>query len=116
MSKFDEAIVLYKESMQKIGVAQMDENLLTAVAKGLGPSIYLGDASLVSCSDKEERDRVKNNFLIKKLGIPDGPELDKAIEEVCHQMGSSNRSKHRAIFYYLLVEKFGKQSFYAPKA
>ena len=48
MSKFDEALDKYKGAMSDIG-ATADEALLTAVAKGLGPSIYLADASMVSC-------------------------------------------------------------------
>jgi Protein of unknown function (DUF2853) len=108
MSKFDEALEVYKAS----GHAS-DHALLEKVAKGLGPSIYNVDSSLVSGSDPDELARVKNNFLIKKLGLEDGPHLDKAIDEVVEKMGRSNRSKHRAVFYTLLVEKFGKQSVYA---
>lgn len=111
MSKFDEKMEIYKSSVKELGLSISDD-LLTKVAKGLGPSIYLGDASLVSGSDKEELDRVKNNFLIRKLGLADGPELDKALVEVVEKMGKGNRSKHRAIFYALLVQKFKKESVY----
>ena len=112
MSKFTEAIDLYKAEMTKMGL-EFDETLLTAVAKGLGPSIYNNDSSKVSGSDQSELDRVKSNFLIKKLGLEDGTALDEAIAGVIEQMGSSNRNKYRAIFYYLLVKKFGKESVYA---
>jgi hypothetical protein len=111
MSKFDEAIATYKEEIQKSGI-NLDDTLLTAVAKGLGPSIYNADSSKVSSSDQSELDRVKNNFLIKKLGLADGPALDNAIKEVVEQFGSANRNKYRAIFYALLVKKFGKESVY----
>jgi len=107
MSKFDEALVKYASNMkEKLSISSVDEALLRGVTKSLGPSIYNEDANTVSCSDKEELDRIKKNFLVKKLGMQDGPELDKAIEEVCQQMGSSNRNKYRAVFYYLLAEKF----------
>jgi small subunit ribosomal protein S1 len=39
-------------------------------------------------------------------------ELDAAIAEVCEKMGKSNKNKYRALFYYLLVEKFGKADVY----
>jgi hypothetical protein len=58
-------------------------------------------------------DRVKKNFLIGKLGLEDGPELDAAMQNVCEQMGSSNRNKFRAIFYYLLVKNLGLESKFA---
>ncbi len=112
MSKFDEAMSDYMNALDKMGV-KADENLLKAVAKSLGPVIYNADASLVSTSDKAELDRVKENYLIKKLGLADGPELDAAIREVAEQFGSANRNKYRVVFYYLLALKFGKESIYA---
>ena len=113
MSKFDEAMDKYRASLG--GMSLMgghDDTKLVKVAKSLGPSIYLADASLVSCSEQSELDRVKANFLIKKHGLTDGPDLDAAIKAVCAQMGSSNKSKHRAVFYYLLAEKVGKLDSY----
>lgn len=112
MSKFDDLIATYQGEAQKIGVS-VDSDLLTKVTKGLGPSIYNADSAKVSCSDQAELDRVKANFLIKKLGLADGSHLDDAIREVCEKFGSSNRNKHRALFYYQLVKKFGKESQYA---
>ncbi|MBK8052774.1 MAG: DUF2853 family protein [Saprospiraceae bacterium] len=112
MSKFDEKVAMYVDNAKELGL-NIPTDLLTKVAKGLGPSIYLGDASLVSGSDAEEKARVKNNFLIKKLGLADSPALDAAIDEAVSAMGSSNRNKHRAIVYALLVIKFKKESVYA---
>ncbi|MEL6391048.1 MAG: DUF2853 family protein, partial [Bacteroidota bacterium] len=86
--------------------------LLTKVAKGLGPSIYNADSSKVSSSDKSELDRVKANFLIKKLGESDGAHLDDAISAVVDQIGSSEKNKYRAVFYYLLTKKLGKEAVY----
>ena len=92
--------------MKKLGLS-CDEALLEKVAKGLGPALYNKDASTVSCSDQAELDTVKNNFLIKKHGLADGANLDAAIKKVCETMGTSNRNKYRAIFYYLLAEDLG---------
>ncbi|MBK8626990.1 MAG: DUF2853 family protein [Saprospiraceae bacterium] len=112
MSKFDEKVAMYVASVKELGLS-IPTDLLTKVAKGLGPSIYLGDASLVSGTDAEELARVKNNFLIKKLGLADSAALDAAVVEAVTAMGTSNRSKHRAIVYALLVMKFKKESVYA---
>ncbi|REE82846.1 uncharacterized protein DUF2853 [Lutibacter oceani] len=111
MSKFDEKIALYQGEMKKLGI-KFDADLLSKVTKGLGPSIYKQDAETVSGSDAKELGTVKNNFLIKKLGLSDGPKLDAAIEKAVETMGKSNRNKYRAIFYYLLVKEFGKESIY----
>lgn len=111
MSKFDEKIALYQSEMTKLGL-NFDANLLTAVTKGLGPSIYKKDAETVSGSDKKELATVKNNFLIKKLGLSDGPKLDAAIASVIEKIGKSNRNKYRAMVYYLLVKELGQESKY----
>jgi Protein of unknown function (DUF2853) len=114
MSKFAEAMETYKSDFtDKMGLGELDEALLEKVAKGLGPSIYNADSSMVSCSDQTEKDRVKANFLLKKMELTDSAELDAAITATCEEMGSSNRSKHRAIFYYLLVKKLGLEGKYA---
>ncbi|HLO46170.1 MAG TPA: DUF2853 family protein [Leadbetterella sp.] len=111
MSKFNECIDLYKSQSQELGLG-LDEALLSGVAKALGPSIYNADSSKVSGSDSKELDTVKNNFLIKKLGLADSPALDAAIAEVMEQLGSSNKNKQRAVVYALLAKKFGKESMF----
>jgi hypothetical protein len=113
MSKFDEALETYTAQMTgELKLNDVDAALLKAITKGLGPTIYRADASKVSCSDKEELERVKKNFLRKKLDLSDDAAMDSAIQEVCQQFGSSNRNKYRAVFYYLLVKKFKKEGLY----
>ncbi len=109
MSKFQEAVDKYKSEFDKLGV-KYDASLLEKVAKACGPSIYNADASKVSTSDQSELDTVKKNFLVGKLGLSDGPELDKAIDKVKDTFGSSNPNKFRAMFYYLLAKEFNKES------
>lgn len=109
MSKRDELVQKYaKDIKEKIGESP-DMELLTKVAIGLGPSIYNLDASKVSGQDKKELETVKNNFLIKKLGLTDGPELMDAINSVIERYGQSERNKHRAVVYYLLAKHFNKE-------
>lgn len=112
MSKRDELIVKYAADLKdKCGV-KADMDLLTKVTIGCGPSIYNADAATVSGSDASELATVKNNFLIKKLGLKDSPELDKGIAKVMDLYGKSNRNKYRAVVYYLLTKHFGKESAY----
>lgn len=111
MSKFNETVDSLKAEMKKLGIS-FNDDLFVKVTKGCGPSIYNNDARTVSCSDPSELATVKNNFLIKKMGLEDSPKLDEAIKSVCEKMGSSNRNKYRAIFYYLLVEHFKLASKY----
>ncbi len=111
MSKFQSEVEKYKKLMDKVGVKYTDK-MIEKVAKGCGPSIYNKDASTVSFSDPKELDRVKKNYLIKKLGLKDGPKLDDAIQEVGKTIGSSNRNKYRAVVYYMLMKKFKKSGIY----
>ena len=111
MSKLEEKVATYIAEAKKLNL-DLDDALITAVTKGLGPSIYKADAETIAASDKAELDRLKSNFLIKKLGLKDDEKLDKAIDEVIEQVGKSNRNKYRALVYALLVKKFKKQSVY----
>ena len=111
MSKLDEKVALYSKELTKLG-QKVDEVLVRAVAKGCGPSIYNKDAETVSASDKSELDRVKKNFMEKKLGLS-GKDLDSGIEYAIETIGKSNRNKYRVVFYYLIVKKFKKESIYA---
>ena len=112
MNKFEEALENYTTEFKNTINIEVDVELLKKVTRGLGPSIYNQDSSKVSGSDKSELETVKQNFLIKKLGLKDGPELDEAIQDVMDQMGKSNRNKYRAMVYYLLTLKFNKASIY----
>lgn len=112
MSKFQECLETYKSEFKKLDI-EFDEALLTKVTKGCGPSIYKADASKVSSSDQAELDRVKTNFLIKKLGMSESDDLDAEITKVVEQFGSSNRNKYRPMFYYLLAVNLGKEDVYA---
>lgn len=113
MSRRDELIAVYAADLKdKCGVTP-DMDLLTKVTVGCGPSIYNKDAATVAGTQQSELDTVKNNFLVKKLGLKDGPELDKAIDAVLEKYGKSNKSKYRAVVYYLLAVHFKKESVYS---
>ncbi|WP_411766891.1 DUF2853 family protein [Winogradskyella sp. A3E31] len=113
MSKRDELIIKYAADLKdKFGV-NPDMGLLTKVTVGLGPSIYNADSSTVSGSDDSELETVKNNFLIKKLGLSENDGLDAAISSVIEKYGKSNRSKYRAVIYYMLTKHFNKESVYS---
>jgi small subunit ribosomal protein S1 len=103
MAKTEEKIEFYIAEMEKLGIS-FEKDLFTKVVKGLGPSIFKKDAEVVACSDESELETVKKNFLIKKHGLEKGEAIDAAVKAVCEKMGSSNKNKYRAIFYYILVE------------
>ncbi len=112
MSRRDDLIAKYAADLKEKCGMTADMNLLTKVTIGCGPAIYNDDASTVSGTDQSELDTVKNNFLIKKLGLSDGPDLDAGIAKAIETYGKSNRNKYRAVVYYMLTKHFGKESTY----
>jgi hypothetical protein len=113
MSKRDELVEKYaKDLTEKCGVAKPDLDLLKKVVIGLGPSVYNKDSSVVAASDKKELERIKENFLIKKLGLKDSPKLDEGIQAAIDTYGRANRTKYRAVLYYLMVKSFRKTKVY----
>ncbi|WP_108662968.1 DUF2853 family protein [Acuticoccus kandeliae] len=97
----------YSEDVKKYA-KHCDEACVAGIVRHLGIALRSRDASMVSCSDESERNRVRDSFLRKKLGRTEADaSLDEAILEVCQAM-KDTRQKHRVTFYYLLAEKFGQ--------
>ena len=112
MGKRDELIARYADDLKSKCGMTPDMALLTKVTIGCGPSIYNADASTVAGSQAEELETVKNNFLIKKLALADGPKLMEAIHKAIDTYGKSERNKYRAVIYYMLTKHFGKEAIY----
>lgn len=112
MSKRDDLIARYADDLKNKCGMTPDMDLLTKVTIGCGPSIYNADSSTVAATQPSELETVKNNFLIKKLGLADGPQLMEAIKSVLDTYGQSERNKYRAVVYYMLTKHFGKESIY----
>ena len=89
-------------------VSDPDGSAINGIVKHCGIALRDRDARFVSCTDKSERDRVRDSFLKKKLGLDENDaDLDEAVITVCQKM-HADRDKSRVAFYYLLAEKFGR--------
>jgi hypothetical protein len=109
VSKFEEKLAAYEAALEKTD-KKVDKELLRKVTKGLGPSIYNSDSNKVACSSKSEVQRVVDNFCMKKLGMTDKDKAMDIVQSVCKKY--VDRSKHRAVFYYLVVKEAGLESHY----
>ena len=112
MGKRDDLIAIYADDLRNKCGMSPDMDLLTKVTIGCGPAIYNADASTVAATQASELETVKENFLMKKLGLPDSPALMDAINSTMQTYGMSERNKYRAVVYYMLVKHFGKESVY----
>jgi outer membrane protein OmpA-like peptidoglycan-associated protein len=83
-----------------------DDNVIAGIVRYCGIALTKRDSSLVAMSDKKETDRVRENFLKKKLGRTEADSaLDAEIAAVGQQM-KEDRTKNRVTVYYLLAAKF----------
>lgn len=112
MGKRDDLIAQYAADLKNKCGMTPDMDLLTKVTIGCGPAIYNADASTVAATQASELELVKENFLIKKLGLKDGPALMEGINKAVATYGQSERNKYRAVVYYMLTKHFGKESAY----
>ncbi len=113
MGKRDDLIAKYADDLKSKCGMTPDMGLLTKVTIGCGPAIYNADAETVAASQDSELETIKKNFLVKKLGLKDGPELGDALDAVFETYGRSERNKYRAVVYYMLVKHFKKDGVYA---
>ncbi len=87
--------------------AGADADVVQKIVKHLGIALRSKDASLVSCSDKSELDRVCEKWCMKKLGETDASAADGVVAKVCETM-KGDRQKQRVTFYYLVAKEMGK--------
>lgn len=81
---------------------------IAGIVRHCGIALQSRDASLVSFTDSSELERVRENFLKKKLGLTQSDaELDSAIAAVGERM-AGERARNRVTVYYLLAEHFDK--------
>lgn len=113
MSRRDELIERYAGDLRDKCGQNPDMELLKKVTIACGPSIYDADAATIASSQPNELETVKKNFLMKKLGLADGPELMAGIDKAIETYGKSERNKYRAVVYYLLTKHFGKEAVFA---
>ncbi len=93
-----------------------DDGVIAAIVRYCGIALRSRDASLVSFTDPEETDRVRENYCKKKLALtePDGV-IDSAIAAVGARM-AGDTTRNRVTVYYLLAEHFGKLGLFGAGA
>jgi Asp/Glu/hydantoin racemase len=95
----------YKSDISKY-TSKVNDKAIDSIVRYCGIALQTRDASLVSCTDSAEIDRIRRGFAAKVLGLGES-DADAAISTVCEKMKSDN-TKHRVTFYYLLAEVAGK--------
>ena len=97
--------------VKKFAKKPVNEAAFTKMQKTYALVMSKSDTRYVACSDPVELNRVRDNFLKKKLGLS-GADLDASVKAICEAM-KSDRTKSRLTFYYLLAEHHGKLDVFA---
>ena len=88
--------------------SKVTKGIVEAACMYLGGNLFNKDNALVAYSDKSELDRIRENFVKKKLGIKDSDaDIDAAIKKVGEKYGMSVRNKKRAVVYSCLMAHYG---------
>jgi hypothetical protein len=95
----------YKSDISKY-TSKINDKAIEAIVRYCGIALQTRDASLVSCTDSVEIDRIRRGFATKVLGLGES-DADRAIATVCERMKGDN-NKSRVTFYYLLAEATDK--------
>ena len=97
-------------------VANANDAAIAGIVSYCGIALRTRDSALVAFSDKAETDRVRTNFLKKKLGRTEADSvLDAAIAKVGEKM-KADRTKNRVTVYYLLAAEFNQLETFVKKA
>lgn len=99
--------------VKKFAKKPVNEAALAAMSKAYALVMSKPDTRYVACTDPAELERVRENFLKKKLGLK-GTDLDAAIKATCEHM-KADSTKSRLTFYYLLAEHYGKLDGFVKK-
>ena len=95
----------YLTDVQKYD-SNADAAVVNKIVRHLGIALRNRDSALVSASDPDELERVREKWCEKKLGVG-GAEADAAIAAAAKVM-AEDRSKSRVTFYYLVAKELGK--------
>ncbi len=112
MGRRDDLVAAYAADLRDRCGIEPDMALLEKIAIGCGPAIYDPDAAYVAPGDAHEIAHIRENFLVRKLDLLDGPDLSQAIEAMLDLYGRDDGRKHRAVLYYMLTRHFGRESAY----
>ena len=95
-----------RRQLEAAGVGSVDDGRLGDYVKRLSSVIENRDALYVAASDESERETVRRNFVVKRLGVDDRARGEQAIAAAADRMSGSH-NKNRAAFYYLVEDALG---------
>ncbi|CAN5258731.1 DUF2853 family protein [soil metagenome] len=99
--------------VKKFAKKPLNEAAFAGMSKSYALVMSKPDTRYVACSDPVELERVRENFLKKKLALKTA-DLDASVKAICEHM-KADKTKSRLTFYYLLAEHYGKLDLFVKK-
>lgn len=88
----------------------LEPELLDRVIKACGPAAFTAEGATIDPEDGVERESIRGHFLVRKLGLKDGPELAEAVDAAFEAYPAMGEPHYRPVIYYLLVKYFGREA------
>ncbi len=112
----DKKISQYHNMLTDIlAYTDIDEHLLESLHQFIEAEDPSSNYATVACSKKVELLDIHQTFLLDFLKMEDDQSLMISIKEVCSDLGSANRTKYRAVFYYHLLFKLDQTANFLDK-
>ncbi len=109
-SKRSDKLLLFKSDVLK-NYGSVDLNLLESIMINLEPSIYDENFELVDYENRDELEKIREDFLKKVLELKESDEdLDKSIVKSCEKITNA-KEIYRVTLYYILVKHYSKETF-----
>ena len=114
MPSRDEIMGKCISDLKSNGHEDLDVTLLDKIVEEEIPEAE-DDADLryLDDSDGDDLRRVKDEFLVGRLGLEDSDDLIGHIQKAIRGFGRENDPKMRPVIHYLLVKEFGKEDAFA---
>lgn len=112
MNNLDIEIGKDKNILSALNV-DIDQELILAITKKLGPSIFNPKFSIVDFSDNDELTNIKDQFLVKKLGLSNTKTLTDDFNKFISELKLSHIN--RIVLYAALVKKYKKEAIFTRK-
>lgn len=112
MNNIDIEIGKDKNILSALNV-DIDQELILAIARNIGPSIYHPVYSIVDFSDIDDLANIKDQFLVKKLGLSDTKTLTDDFNKYISELKLSHIN--RVVLYFALVKKYNKEAIFINK-
>ena len=110
MRRRNDLIACHAKDLRTMCESEPSLALLSKVVADRGPSIHRSHAANVAPGPAAEIERIRRTVQVRKLGLFDGPEPEKELEEAFGTYGRGERARPRTALCWLPVKRFRREA------